>query len=79
MYFSALVLFIILRFKLTPAITGCVIISAGVVFCVLSVMQNSYHWRLENNRAAERLPVYDLPPVRQDGGKELGRELSTLV
>ena len=76
---SALILFIVLRFKVTPAITGCVIISAGILFCVLSVMQNFYQWRIENSRAAEGLPVYELPPVRQDGAKELGRELSTLV
>ena len=77
---SALILFVVLRFKVTAAVTGCVIITVGIVFCVLSVMQNSYHWRTEHNRAAKGLPVYELPSGKQDGVEgPAARELSTLV
>ncbi|KAK3588781.1 hypothetical protein CHS0354_011988 [Potamilus streckersoni] len=78
-FLVSLVLYIIMRFRLTPAITACVILCVGILFCILSVMQNTYHWRVEKTRALEGLPVYDISIPKTDVKGRTAKELSTLV
>ncbi|XP_053406327.1 uncharacterized protein LOC123565893 [Mercenaria mercenaria] len=79
-FLISLILYVILKFTTAAAITAMVILIMGSVFCVLSLIQNSYHWRLERSRAVKGLPVFDCVTFRTDG-KEAGsgKELSTLV
>ena len=53
-----MVLVVILKLHTGPAVTSAVVLGVGGLFCVLSVMQNLYHWRLEKTRADDGLPVY---------------------
>ncbi|KAL4235656.1 hypothetical protein ACF0H5_004051 [Mactra antiquata] len=73
-FLVCLMLYVILQFSSVAAITSIVILIVGGIFCILSLIQNFYHWRMERSRAISGLPVFDLctaPPV--------GKELSTLV
>ena len=80
MIISALILYVILKFTTAAAITAMVILIVGSIFCVLSLIQNSYHWRLERSRAMKGLPVYDCALYRKDGKDAAkAKELSTLV
>ncbi|XP_071115788.1 transmembrane protein 221-like [Haliotis cracherodii] len=81
-FLLALMLFAIMKLKTTPALTSSVILGAGILFCILSVMQNSYHWRAEKSRADEGLPVYETSPHSHKTAGEVNvprNELSTLV
>nr|KAG5703658.1 hypothetical protein BaRGS_002532 [Batillaria attramentaria] len=64
-FLVALMLAILLKLTPGPALTSCVMLGVGVLFCVLSVMQNVYHWRVEKARADDRLPVYETQFVDQ--------------
>ncbi|KAJ8304760.1 hypothetical protein KUTeg_018343 [Tegillarca granosa] len=76
---AAIMLYIVLRYKTTPAVTSIIIISIGFIFCILSVMQNTYQWRAELVAAEEGRPVYDSKSNKTSA--KLGHEnkLSTLV
>ncbi len=79
---SALILFVMVKFRPGPALSSTIILGAGILFCVLSVVQNSYHWRVEKTRADEGLPVYQakLHSLKTAPEVTLPRnELSTLV
>lgn len=56
---SDTIVLLMLRVTYSQTLVAGVIMGLGVLFCVLSVMQNCYHWRVEKNRADEGLPVYD--------------------
>ena len=55
---TALVLVVVVKLHPGPALTSAVVMGVGGLFCVLSVMQNLYHWRVEKTRADEGLPAY---------------------
>ncbi|XP_060592927.1 uncharacterized protein LOC132747540 [Ruditapes philippinarum] len=79
-FLISLILYVILKFTTAAAITAMVMLIVGSVFCVLSVIQNTYHWRLERSRALKGLPVFDCVLYGKDGKESAtGKELSTLV
>ncbi|ESO88344.1 hypothetical protein LOTGIDRAFT_165785 [Lottia gigantea] len=80
-YMVALALYILMKFRSTAALSCIIILCICVLFCVLSVMQNIYHWRVEKSRSDEGLPVYD---GHVSSGRTVSmavnrHELSTLV
>lgn len=79
LFLLSIMLYIVLRYKTTPAVTSIIIISIGFIFCILSVMQNTYQWRAELVAAEEGRPVYDSKSNKTSA--KLGHEnkLSTLV
>lgn len=79
LFLLSIMLYIVLRYKTTPAVTSIIIISIGFIFCILSVMQNTYQWRAELVAAEEGRPVYDSKSNKT--AAKLGHEnkLSTLV
>ncbi|XP_041374561.1 uncharacterized protein LOC121387486 [Gigantopelta aegis] len=72
-----LILHMLLRHHPTPALTACIILGLGLVFCILSVMQNMYHWRTEKGRMNDGVPVYNMAQPREPVVPR--NELSTLV
>ncbi|KAK7115784.1 uncharacterized protein [Littorina saxatilis] len=52
-FLVALVLVVVVKLHPGPALTSSVVIGVGGLFCILSVMQNLYHWRVEKTRADE--------------------------
>ncbi|XP_060082761.1 uncharacterized protein LOC132562054 [Ylistrum balloti] len=78
-FLITLILFVVLRLDSTPAVTATVIMSIGVLFGILSVMQNIYHWHYEISRAADGLPVYDTNLQKSLQERKPRNELNTLV
>ncbi|XP_050401947.1 uncharacterized protein LOC126818528 [Patella vulgata] len=80
-YMVALALFIVMKFRSTAALACTVILGISLLFCILSVMQNTYHWRVEKSRSDDGLPVYDGRTSRnRTVAMAINRnELSTLV
>ncbi|XP_055865084.1 uncharacterized protein LOC106079629 isoform X2 [Biomphalaria glabrata] len=52
-------LLLVLLIPHRQAIVSGLILGVGVLFCLLILIQNCYHWRLEKSRAESGLPVYD--------------------
>lgn len=79
-FLLALTLYVVLQFTKAAAVTAIVILLVGGVFCVLSLVQNSYHWRRERSRAHRGLPVFDCVSNKHSKNeKAFAKELSTLV
>ncbi|XP_069137579.1 uncharacterized protein [Argopecten irradians] len=78
-FLITLILFVVLKLDSTPAVTATVIMSLGVLFGILSVMQNTYHWHYEISRAADGLPVYDTNLQKSLQERKPRNELNTLV
>lgn len=77
-FLVVIVMYVLMKFKSSPALVSTVVLGLGILFCVLSVMQNTYHWRLEKSRADGGLPVFE----RSKNNVEISNprnELSTLV
>lgn len=74
-FFSALMLCVVLRLKRTPALTAVVVLIIGTVLGLLCMVQNIYHWYDEMSSASRGLPAY------KDSNKDddVSRDLNTLV
>ncbi len=77
--FVALLLYMVMEFRATPAIISVVILSIGLVFIVSTVVHSAFYWRHEKTKADEDIPPFEGRKWLNGESVVSQSELSTLV
>ncbi|XP_074650456.1 uncharacterized protein LOC141905488 [Tubulanus polymorphus] len=78
----AMILYMLMEFNMISAIIGSVVLAIGIIFCLFSMVHDTYFWCQEKKRAFNNEPIYDNPMMFCEGGGGIPgkkNELSTLV